>query len=393
MMKGCNTMSDRIICAVAQNIIVFEDGRCREISSGFINQYCENHDKIMRKNTWKSDGFSARFRMELPSPNQEPARKIYENARITGIASTKKDEVIFCVTVGDSSGLFKCYLDDDDDDTEGHIVHDRGIRFLDVSLSSDGRMAFSVFKDGEQNIAVAPIGSPHYREVTGGGSIDRNPFWDPRNPDILLFDSAPVDFTNDGTRVVFPKTVMKADLKKSEIEVAIEENGHDYMNPQMDAEGNIWCIRRPYTIPRQSASLQDVLMIPYKLGRAIFGAIQMFTVRNTGEPLITSGPNPTKMSNTPKDSFFEGNMINAERNMRLNLKSGDSFPGYIPRSWELIRINADKQVAVQAKSVCSFSVISNKNFVYSNGKYLFRSEDGNVSKVAEAVLPTKILVA
>jgi hypothetical protein len=393
MMKGCIAMPDRIICTIGQNIVVFEDGQRHEISSGFINQYCENHDKIMRKNSWKSDGFSARFRMELPTPHQEPARKIYENARITGIASAKKDEVIFSVTVGDSSGLFKCYLDDYDDDTEGHIMHDRGIRFLDITLSSDGRMAFSVFKDGEQNIAVAPIGTPHYQEVTGGGSIDRNPFWDSRNPDILLFDSAPVDFTNEGARVIFPKTVMKADLKKSIIEVVIEDEKHDYMNPQMDAEGNIWCIRRPHTIARQSTSLQDVLMIPYKLGRAIFGAIQMFTVRNTGEPLITSGPNPTKLSATPKDSFFEGNMINAERNMRLNQKSGDSFPGYIPQSWELIRIDVDKQIAVQAKSVCAFSLINSKKFVYSNGKYLFKSEDGNVSKVAEAVLPTKILIA
>ncbi|MDD1779168.1 MAG: hypothetical protein LUQ65_13455 [Candidatus Helarchaeota archaeon] len=387
-------MSERIICAIDRNIVIFEDGDCRLLSSKFIDQYCANHEQIIRKRAWKSDGYGARFRMEQPSTGIEQTRQILNSASITGIASIGGDDIIFCVMVGDSSGLFRRSIDPHAADIEGHILHDRGLLFQDVTISSDGRMAFSILNNnGEQNIAVSEIGSPQYRELTEGDSVDRNPFWDPRNPDIVIFDSAPIAYENNGAMIVCPRSIMKADLKNSEIETIIESDKYDFINPQVDSEGNIWCIRRPYKTAHNNLSFLDLLLIPYKIGRAIFRAIEIFTVRNTGEPLITSGSNPSKARFAPNDQIFEGKKIDAERNIRQNMKSGDSFPGYIPRNWELIQIDQDRKISVRAKSVCSFTLLAGNSFIYSNGKFLFKSTDGNIVKIDEAILPTKIIVA
>ncbi len=324
----------------------------------------------------------------------EQAKFIFDNAKITGIAPSGTEEIIFSAVVGESSGLFTRPIHDNGNDCEGHIIHDRGILFQDITTSADGRMAFSIRnKNGEHNIAIAEKNSGQYRELTEGDSIDRNPFWDPQNADRLLYDSAPVAYGNNGVPMIGSRSTMRLSIKNAEIEEIIGSDDYDYVNPQADKEGNIWCIRRPYHKQQGTfISPLDLLLMPFKIGRALFGAIEFFTLRHTGEPLISSGANPSKIRYTPKDLFFDGQKINAERTLNLNMKSGDSFPGYIPKNWELIRIEKNDRFSVQARSVCSFTVLTSDVFLYSNGKYLFKSVDGEQTRIAEAVLPTKIVV-
>lgn len=385
-------MPECIICTINQYIMVFNEGKCRKLSSGFIEQYCANHEQVSRKNAWKTEGIGAQFRLERPAQSPEHGIRIFDHARITGITPIVGNEVVFTVSVGDSSGIFKRDINTTDSDCDGHILHDRGLLFQDIAASSDGRVAFSVRnKNGEQNIAIGKVGSSQYREITEGDSIDRNPCWNQQNPDLLVFDSAPIASAGNGAVYVCPRSILRINLKNWDIETVIESDYYDYINPQIDKDGNIWCIRRPFKDNYKSISIRDILLIPFKIGRALFRAVEIFTMRNTGEPLITSGANPSKVRNVPKDLYYEGNLIKAERNTKINSKSGDTFPGFIPKSWELIQIDNNDEIKVFAKGVCSFTLLKNNGFIYSNGRYLIKSADGKSEKIAEAILPGKIV--
>lgn len=386
-------MSKRIICTSKQHILVYEDKNQYRLTSEFIDQYCSNHEQVVRKNAWKAEGFGAKFRNDMPGLSAEQIEKLYNTGSITGIAPLNDNEIIFSVMVGDSSGLFKRIIEKTEKHDEGHILHDKGKIFQDIAINNNDQMAFSIrYHNGEQNIAISEINSPHFKELTEGESLDRNPYWHPDNSDIFVYDSAPIGYTHNGIPVIGPRSIMKMDLETYEVDDIIEDHNHDYMNPQIDSDGNLWCIRRPYKSVHKSTSIVDVFLIPFKIAKAIFEAINSFTVNNTGEPLITSGANPSKMKQAPEELFFEGKSINAQLNMEKNAKSGDNFPGFIPKNWELIRITQDMDITVHAKGVCSFCLVSNDEFVFSNGKFLFESKKGKTSKIAEAYMPTKIVV-
>lgn len=386
-------MSKRIICTSKQNILVYENNNNYQLTSEFIDQYCSNHKQIIQKNAWKSEGIGAKFRNDTASLSSEQVDKIYNTGAITGLAPLNNDEIMFSVMVGDSSGIFKRSVAKKDSNNEGHIIHDKGKAFQDISINKKGQIAFSVrSRSVEQNIAISEFDSPHFTELTEGESFDRNPFWHPEHSEIFVYDSAPIGYAQNGIPVIGPRSIMKMDLETNDIDDIIENINFDYFSPQIDEDDNLWCIRRPYKPIHNRASIFDILLIPFRIGKAIFEAINSFTVNNTGEPLITSGANPSKMKQAPEELFFEGKKINAQQNIDINSKSGEDFPGYIPKNWELIKITKEMKISVHAKGVCSFSLISNDNFIYSNGKFLFESKNGSINKIAESHMPTKIIV-
>jgi hypothetical protein len=377
-------MINRIICTENEKIVSISNGRTKKLTSEFVNQYCSNHEQILRKHSWKTEGYGAQFRHEQSSLTNEHIDALHTMARITGICAVGNDEIVYSVAVGDAGGMFKRSIAVDGVDNEGHILHDRQLRIFDIVSSNDGRIAFSVVnKKGEQNIAICKAGASQYNEVTEGISVDRNPCWDPGNPDILLFDSAPVGFYSNGNRVLYSRSIMKINLVTSELEELFANDNYDFVNPQIDDTGNVWCIRRPYKPVRYSMSILDILLIPFRVGVAGFKAIEFFTIKNTGKPLVTSGPNPAKSQTVPDDMIYDNIRIEAQKNYKANQKIDEQFAGYIPGSWELICISKDNKITVKAKGVCTYRVIAHDKFIYSNGKYLFDVTNAKKEKISD----------
>jgi hypothetical protein len=387
-------MNNRIICTENEKIVIIDNGKTQKLTSEFVNQYCSNHAQIVRKHSWKTEGYGAQFRHEQSSLTNDQVDELHTMARITGICSIGNDEIVYSVAVGDAGGMFRRSIAVDGVENEGHILHDRQLQIFDIASNNDGRIAFSVVNNkGEQNIAICKAGASQYNEITEGISIDRNPCWDPGNPNILLFDSAPVGFYSNGNRVLYSRSIMKIDLTTSGLEELFANDNYDFVNPQIDNAGNIWCIRRPYKPVRHSMSLLDILLIPFRVGTAVFKAIEFFTIKNTGKPLITSGPNPAKSQSVPQDMMYDNIRIEAQKNYKANQKIDNQFAGYIPGSWELICISKDKNISVKARGVCTYRVISHDNFVYSNGNYLFAVTHNKKEKVSDIHFPGSIIVA
>ncbi|HUI92867.1 MAG TPA: hypothetical protein VLX68_11525 [Chitinivibrionales bacterium] len=387
-------MSQLILCACKKNIIVFEEKKTGTISSLFIEQYCRNQQQVVSRRKWSHEGFGAAFRMDMRPGMEFQEVNVMQSARITGITPVDGGDIIYSCAVGDSSGLFRC-RPGDDIDNEGHVLHDRNVLFEGVTATPDGRMAFSIRnKNGECNIAVGKTGSSQYREVTEGDSIDRNPAWDPANPDLIYYDSASIGYENNGRPVIGPRAILKIELSKGEIEEILGDDNLDYFSPQADSDGNIWCIRRPYAKSKTPVmTFFDVLLVPVRIGKAVFHAIEFFTYRNTGETLTSAGPNPGKIRTAaPEDLFLEGVRIDSKKNLRENSRAGELIPGIISRSWELVRMDPNGDIVCVARGVCSFALTGRDSFVFSNGRYVCRSERGKVERIGECGPPCRIAV-
>jgi hypothetical protein len=387
-------MADRILCAVKDHLSLFEDNRNRVIKSGFIEQYRSNHEQVIRKQAWRHEGEGARFRHDFAPHSNAQLEQVLDNAQITGIAPIDGTTVLYSVAIGDASGIFRRQLGDSNGEGEGHVLHDRGILLEGITVRNDGKVALAVRdRNGDWHIATSSIGSPHYSEMTEGNSVDRNPAWDPTNADLLYYDSAGVGTDRRGRYVPGPRAILRLHLAGKEIEDVLFDDEHDYICPQIDHEGNLWCIRKPYAQSKTPLiTLRDILLLPAKIGTAIFRAIEFFTWRHTGETLTTAGPNPAKMREAPKDFVLEDVRIDTDRSLRENRKAGDTLPGIIPRKWELIRQNRENEITTVARGVCCFSLTSHGEAIYSNGRYIFRRSNDKTEKLCEEELPKKILL-
>jgi hypothetical protein len=390
--KDC--MPDRIICAVDDHLCFFEGGESRIINSGFLEQYRRNQEQTIRKRAWRYEGEGAMFqRGGVSFPNLH-SDHVPDNAHITGIAAINKNEILYSVSVGDASGILRRHLDDTSGENEGHILHDRGLQFEGLSIRTDGKVALSVRdRNGDWHIATSLLGSPQYTELTEGNSIDRNPAWDAADQEVLYYDSAILETERSGGFIIGPRAVLRLHLAKPDIEEILCDDRYDYFCPQTDTAGNLWCIRRPYAAPKTSFfTLKDILLMPARIGSAIFRAIEFFTWRHTGQTLATGGANPAKIREAPKELLLEDIRIDATRSLRDNRKAGDRLPGIIPRNWELIRYDNSGTTTVHARGVCSFTLSSHGELLYSNGRYIFTLIDGKSEKVFEEELPRKITV-
>ena len=84
--------------------------------------------------------------------------------------------------------------------------------------------------------------------------------------------------------------------------------------------------------------------------------------------------------------FIDGNLINAGEEMERNQKSGDKFPGVIPRSYELCRRlgpNGDEEII--KKGIIAYAVDTNGDVICSNGNHLLKLTHAG-GKYEEALL-------
>ena len=100
-----------------------------------------------------------------------------------------------------------------------------------------------------------------------------------------------------------------------------------------------------------------------------------------------------KKINKPQgEIFIEGNLINANKEYKNNLKHKDKFAGYAPRSWKLVRIDRNGNKTVLATSVIDYTISCDGSIVYTNGKHVLIIKDGKTEKIADTSMCTQVAV-
>jgi len=163
---------------------------------------------------------------------------------------------------------------------------------------------------------------------------------------------------------------------------------YDYIRAKEDIQGNIYYIKRPYHEKVSNTDiLKDIVFFPFRIIKAIAGMLNFFSMMFGGEPLNSRRNMATKTKQkSEKDIFVEGNMVNADKILKENNSKGEKYPGIIPRSWELIKIENNKEVVIK-KGVLDYMICEDNSIIYSNGSHVLKiNKDGKESLVAKTKL-------
>ena len=179
---------------------------------------------------------------------------------------------------------------DDEIRTEAHIVSANDVEFMSVSYNSDGEMLAAVQVDSvTSRIALFPKGSGDYKCITGGDSLDENPSFD-RSGSAVLFNSYGVGRDGNNNFIEYmPSEIYRLNLSTLDVEAIASDPKYSYIKPLSDADGNVYCIKKPNRERSGGNPLVEVLLIPVRIVQAIAGFISTFVMCFSGKSLVSGG--------------------------------------------------------------------------------------------------------
>jgi hypothetical protein len=255
-------------------------------------------------------------------------------------------------------------------------------RLSHLALAPDGAMACSVLhKFGTANIAVRLDEDSGLSEVTEGDSVDAAPRWVPGGGRRLVFQSAGVARNRHGHFAgLGPFSIQELDVDSGTMKTLAEEPGSDLLNPQVDSEGMLYYIRRPYQTGREVRPFQvvkDIFLFPFKLIYALFQFLQFFSMTYTGKKL-TGADGARARPMDIKELVIWGNRVSAEH---VSME-GEDAPDLVPNSWQLLRQRAGYDPEVLAKGVLAYDLGPDGTIAYSNGSGIFvREPNGKTERI------------
>ncbi len=137
-----------------------------------------------------------------------------------------------------------------------------------------------------------------------------------------------------------------------------------------------------------------MLLAPVRLLQAFGGFLNLFSLRYGGKPLSSGGDAPAQAKQkSERDLVIEGNLIQAERNMRENQRRGEKNPGIVPGDWQLVRLLDDGTLETVKRGVLDYAPLPSGGIVYTNGKFVIACDrEGKETVLLKDELVTRVLV-
>ena len=364
------------------------------ISCQAVEKYKSNLREISQRKEWKTKGAGALF-MGLSTYSGEEFLGT-TGTLVSDAVFTEEGEFIYSALLDTGTAIYSKPLSQCEN-YEGLILRKNDLKAYDMAYDKKNhRLAIAASTlSYDRHIAILGIDSAHIDFLTEGDSLDGNPAFDPKNPDQLYYDSCGFAYGEQGNILgMGAKEICRLNLQSGALDTILENNKFDFIKPQVDLEGNLYFIQKPYRpLANNSFSFANALLAPVKIIKALIGWLDFFTTRYAGESLKTTGANPAKMKQKSEEEIFiEGNLINAQKTLTENQKSGEKFPGIAPKNWELMKMNKSGDVTSVKKGVLSYRLSEDGELFYSNGKHLIKSSPLNGEElICESDLISKII--
>jgi hypothetical protein len=369
--------------------LVSPDQEPRELASRFADAVRERARRIAAGQDWKASdagdgllsGAALWGRRGLRDPGEV---RIVPSGLGAGRAA---GELAYSLDTGDVTGVF---LHDTATGEETRLFHANATRVAEITARrGTTRLACSIREgDGSCHIALLDSddgGSP--RAVTDGDSVDEAPAWIPGR-DALVFQSAGIGRTRSGLAAgLGPYAIEELDLASGRLETRARDERFDFLTPRVAADGTLYSLRRPYRSPGAAHPLRalwDVLLIPFRLLRALFGWLDLFSFLYSGKRLTSAG-GPVRPEPELADIWIWGRRVGAERRLSRARLRRDPASALVPRSWQLVRHGRDGDCAVVAEAILAFDLASDDALLVSNGSAIDRIHaDGRRERVCRA---------
>ena len=232
--------------------------------------------------------------------------------------------------------------------------------------------------------------------LTDGDCFDANPSFSSYNGEIL-FDTNGAGRNADGDFVQYsPSSICSYNVNSNEITEILSYPDRSLSKPFRLQNGDLYFVEKPIAKEKSGIgrTILDVILIPWRLLTALFYFFETFTIAFTGKGFNKNGSNPAKnRDKSDRDIFIEGNLVNAEKEYKNNLKRKEEFAGYAPASWKLIRLSEDGTRSVIANGVIDYALSSDGSVAVTNGKTVYLVlPDGKKTKIADASLCSRVAI-
>lgn len=386
---------DKIVFNDRLVIKTLTDGAIKEYSSDFHSNYVDSAIKAAKSVEWKTQGMGARFMRE------GSAEESYTDSNSTSYFNSVEffgspDKIIYSITVNDLSGIMTKDLTADKD-SEGHVIHSREYIFCGAYPDKENDKFVTCIKTSYENahLAVYDVKTDDYMTVTDGDSCDFDATFSRANDPLVYFASKGVGRDADGEFVKFSRSsICTYDLFTGDVDEILSDPNKSLIKPKDDENGILYYIIRPEKEHKIGffRLLLDIILIPWKLLKAIYYFAEMFTMMFTGKGFTEKSANPAKtMKKSQGMIVIDDNLINAEEEYKKNLRHKDNFAGVAPWSWQLVKRTKSGETTNLANGVIDYCLLSDGSVAYTNGKHLIViGTDGKKSKIADADLCTKI---
>ena len=372
-----------------------------EIPSWVLNSYISKVKSRAEQNEWKYSGAGAAFTgSAVPHASaSEVVGSIF--SRVTCIGE-HKGNLIYSIDIDTSNGIYRKGADTD---SEGIVLCSSSTAYRDFDIKGNKLVASAAFA-GESHIGVLDLCTGHFDTYTEGHVRDSSPVWSAIDDDVIYFcsaglpenekketeDSRPPRGINDIVNEMYsssavtlgPSAICRLNIREGSLTELLSDNSYNYTQPQSTPDGSLYYIRKPYKMNSGSSSfgcLADVALLPVRLLQAIFGFLNVFSAKYSGKTLSRSDVKHKDEGQL----MIDGNLINAERELKENARRGDKNPGIIPRSWELRQLNKDGRDTLVRAGVAAYKLCADGSILISNGSnILVIDSDGTEHKLLTA---------
>lgn len=395
----------------------FDGKDTSEIRSGMLDRYMTLLRDTCERNEWKSTGSGAQFTgISLNLDTEAKLRNT--NARVTCVVPFS-GRLVYALSIDSTSGI---YVKDpgSDDDSEGIAVSSKNCLYKYFDIYNN-RIVASAASLGESHIGIAELSTCDFRTVTEGSSYESSTCFSRSEPDCIYYESAGLlvedkeenetrEKTNEAPMMTIfrsmaeqtvrentikgPSGIYRMNLSSGEIDDILVSSSICYTKPQSCENGDLYFVRRPYKqesgVKNSLGCLLDLLLLPVRLIWAIFGFFNVFSMKYSGKTL-NSGAMKSK-NKSAKDRFIDGNLVNAARSLKENTDKGEKYPGIIPRSYELCKLDKNGKLTLVRKGVLDYRLTPD-GIYFSNGSYIIRiNNDGTEEKICKADAATSIAI-
>ncbi len=369
------------------------DGKETEVKSTFVDSLKDRLQSIKNRREWKMAGSGAQFaRGGLPTAPGTFEVDCFQ-ARFSALcASPEKGCILYAIDAGDVHGIFSYSVAERE---EQRLIHGPSRRFSWLQAHTGGEeVAVAVTQeDGTGCLGLFKPGrGGGVREITEGDAIDAYPAWAPGEDRSLVYQSSGIARRNGAWVGLGPAVLHRLDLERGEMETVSHDESQDFLCPSFGPGGELYYIQRPYervAKMKPHTMVLDVLLFPFRLLRAFFAFLNVFSMIFSGKPLKTAG-GPKREGPDPKAVFLYGRWIHVQEQMGKN--QPEESLSAVPRSWTLKRLarGADlKEAEALAHGVMAYTIAPDGTLYYSNGRGIFKLAKG--SKAPEKVSSRKLV--
>ena len=374
-------------------IVKYDEGKTTEYSLDFFDRYIETSIRETEKDAWKHSGAGAQFRGDAIEHLRNSQANEIIRSEITSLQFLDENNINYSLFINDISAIYGKNLQSKQS-SESHILHDNSLIIKGASQKNEN-IALTISKDALiSHLAIFSKKDNDFIEVTAGDSCDEYPSYSESDDGVILFSSKGVGRDYNGNFVEnSPSSIFTYNVYAGEVEELFASENYSFIKPKQNKNGEIFAIRKPIKDKNNDNLFLNILLIPFRLVKAIYYMFESFTKAYTGKGFTEKSSNPAKNNEkNPKQIFIEGNLIYADKEYKLNKKHSGDFAGIIPRNYELVKFLKNGEIEVICKGVIAYDFDNDGNFIVSNGKYILKTDGKKTEKLTECKLATTISV-